>query len=257
VSTDDVPDRRQRANILALVVALHAGALLALLNARGPVTAIPAIKPTSVFDVVVPPPQVPPPTRPRPRPKPKPVTAPRPPRAEGAAAPAGLRARASAIVAPVPVVPVPTLQPVAAATVADEGSQSTQGNAPVAGPGTGAGGSGDGNGSGAAGAGAGGGGSGGIGTRPSLASRPLSGRRDYSRDMLDAWPSGGRVLIRVQVQVDGRATDCRVDQSSGNREIDQETCRLVTTRLRFRPARDTSGRPVVAWYGYIQQPVNF
>ena len=71
------------------------------------------------------------------------------------------------------------------------------------------------------------------------------------------WPSGGIVLVAVRVQVDGRGTDCRINRSSGVPAIDAETCRLATTKLRFRPARDERGRPFVDWYGYMQYPVNF
>ena len=50
------------------------------------------------------------------------------------------------------------------------------------------------------------------------------------------------------------ATGCRVFESSGNPEIDRETCRLAETRLRFRPAVDEQGRPYVETYGYRQAP---
>ena len=61
------------------------------------------------------------------------------------------------------------------------------------------------------------------------------------------------MFVAVRVQVDGRATDCKINRSSGVGAIDQWTCRLVETRLRFRPATDDRGRPYVAWFGYIQR----
>jgi protein TonB len=63
------------------------------------------------------------------------------------------------------------------------------------------------------------------------------------------------VFVAFRVQVNGTATNCRVDRSSGNPAIDAETCRLVQTQLRFRPAMNRRGEPVVAWYGYIQAEV--
>jgi protein TonB len=63
------------------------------------------------------------------------------------------------------------------------------------------------------------------------------------------------VLVSFDVQLNGRATDCRVVQSSGVPAIDAETCRLVTSKLRFRPARDRQGSPVVERYGYLQFPL--
>jgi protein TonB len=67
-----------------------------------------------------------------------------------------------------------------------------------------------------------------------------------------AWPSGKRVLVTFDVQLDGRASNCQVFQSVGVPSIDAETCALVVRKLRFRPARDTAGRPVVAPYAYAQ-----
>ena len=65
------------------------------------------------------------------------------------------------------------------------------------------------------------------------------------------------MFVAIRVQLDGRATNCRVDRSSGIAAIDAETCRLVETRLRFRPAVNGKGVPYVTWYGYVQAPVNF
>lgn len=60
------------------------------------------------------------------------------------------------------------------------------------------------------------------------------------------------MFVAVRVQLDGRATDCKINRSIGDRVIDAETCRLVEQRVRFRPAVDGAGRPYVSWYGYIQ-----
>ena len=118
---------------------------------------------------------------------------------------------------------------------------------------TGAGGVGTGTGSGGSGRGSGGGGSGGVATRPSVV-RGIT-NRDYPDDVSRYWPRGGAVFIAVRVLPNGRATDCKINRSIGIPAIDQWTCRLVEERAVFRPATDASGRPVAAWYGYIQREV--
>ena len=54
---------------------------------------------------------------------------------------------------------------------------------------------------------------------------------------------GGRVTVTFTVQVNGRATGCRVTRSSGAPQLDFLTCRIVEQRYRFRPATDRYGRP--------------
>jgi protein TonB len=97
-----------------------------------------------------------------------------------------------------------------------------------------------------------GGGGGGIGARPTLITPKLTGR-DYPREVLRGWPRGGRVFVRFQVDVAGRPFNCNIDRSSGDRGVDQWTCSLVLSRLRFRPATDDRGRPTVSWFGYVQE----
>jgi protein TonB len=133
------------------------------------------------------------------------------------------------------------------------GSDRTQGASNVVGSGTGAGGVGTGTGSGGSGSGTGGGGSGGVATRPSVV-RGIT-NRDYPNDVSRYWPRGGAVFIAVRVLPNGRATDCKINRSIGVPAIDQWTCKLVEERAVFRPATDVNGRPVAAWYGYIQREV--
>jgi protein TonB len=52
------------------------------------------------------------------------------------------------------------------------------------------------------------------------------------------------VLVRYTVGVDGRPSGCTVTQSSGNEDLDSNTCRLVEQRFRYEPARDADGRVV-------------
>ncbi|MBA3667820.1 MAG: energy transducer TonB [Sphingomonas sp.] len=176
---------------------------------------------------------------------------PKPKKEEGAASPQNIKSKATPVAAPKPPIVLPIPQPIPVSPTPNTGNEPTQGASPVPGPGTGAGGSGTGTGSGGSGSGSGGGGIGGIGTRPRLASPSLTGR-DYPGELRRIWPRGARVAVAVRVQLDGRGTDCKINLSSGIPAIDAETCRLVETRLRFRPATDESGRPVVAWAGYLQ-----
>ena len=52
------------------------------------------------------------------------------------------------------------------------------------------------------------------------------------------------MVTRFTVGADGRLSNCRVLQSSGNAELDATTCRIILQRYRFTPARDEHGRPV-------------
>jgi protein TonB len=64
----------------------------------------------------------------------------------------------------------------------------------------------------------------------------------------------GVVSVVYRAEADGRARDCRVTRSSGNRALDQITCRLIEQRWRLRPSRDANGNP--AW-GYVEEDHEF
>lgn len=66
---------------------------------------------------------------------------------------------------------------------------------------------------------------------------------DYPRDALQAG-IGGRVEFRFTVGITGRVTNCTINRSSGNAELDAATCRLVMQRFRYRPSTDAAGRPI-------------
>jgi len=53
----------------------------------------------------------------------------------------------------------------------------------------------------------------------------------------------GTTRFRLAVGADGRVTDCTVTRSSGSSALDSTTCRLMKSRARFTPARDSDGRP--------------
>ena len=256
------PTLRERAGPLAAVVLLHLAVGYAVLNLSGARDVIAESGDLSIFDVIVPPPppDEPPPPPPPPQAaeqKPKPQQA--APEDEGAAAPVNIRSKATPVVAPKPRIVVPAPSPVVAAVAPGTGAAATQGAGEIVGPGTGAGGMGNGTGSGGTGGGSGGGGSGGAGgggppSRPQVVEATKLTSRDYPPGALRAWPRGGRVFVAVRVQLDGRATDCKINRSSGNPAIDADTCRLVMAKVRFIPARNERGRPYVDWYGYVQEP---
>jgi len=236
---------RDRAATITLVVALHVGLVFALINLSPPLRDQLPQEVVEIFDVTEPPP--PPvvelvPEQEEAKPK----------REEGAASPKNIESKATPVVAPKPPIQLPIPKPIPVTQTPNQGSERTQGASNVVGPGTGAGGVGTGTGSGGSGSGTGGGGFGGQGTRPMLIS-PTLGRRDYPDDVYRYWPRGGTVFIAFRVQIDGRATDCKINRSSGVPAIDQWTCRLAETHLRFRPATDERGRPYVSWFGYAQQ----
>lgn len=240
-------DTRDRTGAIVAVVLVHVGLALAILNLTGRIDiASEAQRTLKIFDV-----------REVPLPPPPPIkqAIEKPKKAEGAAAPKNIRSKATPVVAPKPTVELPVPPKIVVTQTPAQSNEATQGASDVRGPGTGAGGVGSGIGSGGSGNGTGGGGTG-IAVHPHLISRSLTAR-DYPRELLRVWPRGGRVLVTFDVQLDGRATGCHVYTSSGVPEIDQATCSLVETRMSFAPARDTSGRPRVDKYAYMQAPVNF
>jgi protein TonB len=160
---------------------------------------------------------------------------------EGAASPPNLRDTPSPVVAPPPKVKLPVPPPVVAAPVPGQGNAEAAGAADVPGPGTGSGGVGNGLGSGGFGNGTGGGGGG----RPTHA-RLIRGSirdSDYPRSAYQAGVSG-TVFLRFVVAPDGRVSDCAVTRSSGHRDLDSTTCRVIMRRFVYRPARDAGGNPV-------------
>ena len=243
------PSTKDRITTFAAVVAIHGALAFVLINISPDARRQLPEEVVEMFDVTEPPPpeeeliveQVQ-----------APDDAPR--EEEGAASAENIRSQATPVAAPRPPIQLPIPPPLPVSQTPREGSDPTQGASNRPGPGTGAGGAGTGTGSGGSGSGTGGGGSGGQGTRPTLITPSLS-RRDYPPEVARYWPRSREafVAVAVRVQLDGRGTDCKINKSSGVPAIDQWTCRLVETRLRFRPATDDRGRPVVAWYGYVQR----
>jgi protein TonB len=64
----------------------------------------------------------------------------------------------------------------------------------------------------------------------------------------------GTTAVKIMVGADGAVTGCDVEVSSGSNVLDTTTCALITTRLRYAPARDGAGvatpsivRTRIAW----------
>jgi periplasmic protein TonB len=235
---------RDRSGAIAAVIAIHAALLLALLNISGKMDLPGAQTVMQVFDFTQAPPPPPPPPQQRAQAKPK--------EKEGGSAPPNIRSQATPVEAPKPEVIVPPLPQITASETPRQGTEATQGAAPVAGPGTGAGGTGNGTGSGSGGNGPGGGGEGGVAEPPHLVTPVLSGR-DFPRDLLEQWPRGATVFLRLRVDARGYVTECAVDRGSGVAAIDSAICNVAHDRLRFRPALNRSGQAVAGWFGYAQR----
>jgi protein TonB len=73
-----------------------------------------------------------------------------------------------------------------------------------------------------------------LGSYVSNADYPDSASRDGEQ---------GTTRFRLSVGPDGRVTDCTVTGSSGSSALDATTCRLMKSRARFTPARDSNGNP--------------
>jgi protein TonB len=233
---------KDRSGAIAAVVAIHAAVLFALLHISGK---IPLGDPQSVLRVFdmnsLKPPPPPPPRREKAQPKPK--------AKEGGSAPRNIKSEATPVVAPPSKIPAPPT--IAATETPRQGAAPTQGASTVRGPGTGSGGVGNGTGSGSGGNGPGGGGDNGVAEPPRLMSPVLIGR-DFPRDLLDQWPRGATVFLRLRVDTRGYISECAVDRRSGVQAIDSMICNLAHDRLRFRPALNRSGQAVAGWFGYAQ-----
>ena len=73
------------------------------------------------------------------------------------------------------------------------------------------------------------------------------GPSEYPRDAIVAGAQGRTVAIG-KVGVDGRVEACIVAVTSGNRSLDEATCRIMRNSVRFSPARDKDGKPVASHY---------
>lgn len=227
--------RRLSWPVVAGLVMLHIAALYGLARALAPdMTASVERQVVAAFDITAPEPAPPPPEN---RSEPD----------EGAQGSPGRETVAKPVAAEVPQRRLK--EDVALPRASSTGTATKSGGA-AAGDGTGAAGTGTGTGSGNSGSGRGG----------VAVSKPvhISGTIDNARDY--PVPPGGRearkgtqVIVRVTVTPEGRARDCAIVRPSPDPEADRITCRLVESRLGFRPAMDSNGNPVAAPFYWRQR----
>ena len=242
---------RDKGGAILGVIAIHALLLLMLLQLSGRVDLTDPQSALRVFDIIdpVPPPEPPPP----PPPPPRQQETPRPKEPEGGSSPENIRSQATPVVAPKPRIELPVPPKIATSETPREGTDATQGASDVRGPGTGSGGVGTGTGSGAGGGGPGGGGGGGAVQAPRLIT-PVLTERNFPRQLLEAWPAGAPIFMRLRIDAQGGVLQCNVDRGTGNAAIDTQVCQTVQARFRFRPALNKQGLPVAGWAGYVQRP---
>jgi protein TonB len=239
-------DTRDKGGAIAAVIAVHAALLFALLHISGRMDLSDPQSVLRVFDIAPPTPPPPPPPPPQKRQQQA-----KPKQKEGGSAPKNIRSQATPVVAPKPRIVTPPVQKIATSETPRQGTAPTQGASDVRGPGTGAGGVGNGTGSGAGGNGPGGGGGGGVAEPPHLVTPVLRGR-DFPRDLLERWPRGATVFMRLRVDARGFVAECTIDRGTGVPTIDNTLCNLAHDRLRFRPALNRGGQAVAGWFGYAQ-----
>ncbi|MFA5965381.1 MAG: energy transducer TonB [Sphingomonas sp.] len=58
----------------------------------------------------------------------------------------------------------------------------------------------------------------------------------------------GRVVASLSVGPDGRVSSCTVTSSSGNSDLDDATCRIARSKVRFTPAKDDAGNPTASTF---------
>jgi protein TonB len=58
----------------------------------------------------------------------------------------------------------------------------------------------------------------------------------------------GRVVAALTIGPDGRVSACTVTSSSGNSDLDDATCRIARSKVRFTPAKDDAGNPTGSSY---------
>ena len=162
---------------------------------------------------------------------------------EGAASAKNLNNKAAQITAPKPKVKLDIPPIVPTAPKPDTDNAGNTGASDQAGPGTGAGGEGSGTGSGRGGDGTGGGG---IVTKARKTAGNITVKDGRGEQV------SGSVTVYYRVQPNGRVTNCRVNISSGNPNLDILTCRLIEERFRYEPARNRQGEAVSDVTGWRQ-----
>ena len=79
--------------------------------------------------------------------------------------------------------------------------------------------------------------------RPKAPLQALVSELDYPMSAL-ANREQGRVEFRLDVGANGRVLGCTITRSSGSSALDATTCRILRSRARYTPARNSNGMPV-------------
>jgi TonB family protein len=82
-----------------------------------------------------------------------------------------------------------------------------------------------------------------VATRPKGELRGLIQPDDYPDRPLEAG-IGGSVGFRLRIEADGKISECFLVESSGNADLDKQTCAVVRKRARFSPAVGHDGKPL-------------
>ena len=83
--------------------------------------------------------------------------------------------------------------------------------------------------------------------RPSPRTGNWISNNDYPRRALIDGAEGS-VSYRLVVGTSGRVASCELTRPTGNRALDDATCRLLTSRAQFEPATDETGAKVMGTY---------
>lgn len=85
----------------------------------------------------------------------------------------------------------------------------------------------------------------------SASPRGNPGRWITDSDYRGSWINRGYSGVAgfaLEIGANGRVNDCRITASTGHAALDAATCRLLTDRAQFNPAKDTSGNSVAGTY---------
>lgn len=86
-----------------------------------------------------------------------------------------------------------------------------------------------------------------VAARPSNASANWITAADYPRrSLIDG--SEGLARYRLVIGTSGQISSCEITASTGDRRLDEATCRFIARRARFEPATDETGSKVVGTY---------
>jgi protein TonB len=77
--------------------------------------------------------------------------------------------------------------------------------------------------------------------------RALFSNDDYPSAAIRA-EEQGTARARLTIGANGRVADCSITQSSGSSSLDSTTCRILRSRARFTPAKDSTGAAVTDTY---------